>query len=133
GLFGDLMYGLFHSTVGLSTGAILLFAGQAMQAGHFTVGDFALFVSYQPWVTEFTFHGGILLTRTRQATVSLRRMNALLRGQPPGALVEHRPTYLDGRLPALAYSPRDDGHQLELLEVRGLTCRHPESGHGIEG
>lgn len=77
-LYSQLLHTAFVSTIEISTGIILILAGQAMSQGTFTVGDFALFVSYLWEVTEgLTFVGNMLAVQ-KQSDVSLRRMAALM-------------------------------------------------------
>jgi ATP-binding cassette subfamily B protein len=103
-----------------------------MQGKSFTVGDFALFVYYLGWITEFTTVFGMVLARYRQAGVSFGRMVTLLHGAAPSTLVRHSPTYLKGDLPALPPPSRHDD-RLQLLEVENLTYRYPGTMRGIEG
>lgn len=73
-LFGELIATSFMSTVEISTGIILIMAGQAMSQGNFTVGDFALFVAYLWEVTEgLTFLGNMFAVQ-KQTDVSVHRM-----------------------------------------------------------
>jgi ATP-binding cassette subfamily B protein len=73
-LFGELIATSFTSTVEISTGIILIMAGQAMSQGTFTVGDFALFVAYLWEVTEgLTFLGNMFAVQ-KQTDVSVHRM-----------------------------------------------------------
>ena len=57
----------------LGTGIMLLLAINTMRAGHFTVGDFALFVSYLDWLAGLPFQVGRLLSRYKQARISFER------------------------------------------------------------
>lgn len=73
-LFRQLIDTSFMSTVEISTGIILIMAGQAMSQGTFTVGDFALFVAYLWEVTEgLTFIGNMFAVQ-KQVDVSVHRM-----------------------------------------------------------
>jgi ATP-binding cassette, subfamily B, bacterial len=121
------------STVNLGTGLILLLGAQAMRAGSFTVGDFALFVSYLAFVTDASTFGGFFLTQYKQLSVSVRRMLSLMRGGddgvPAGALVAH--SKLDLRGEGSADPPTARVGPLERLEVSGLTYRPRGGGHGI--
>ncbi len=132
-LFTELLHSVFWNTVNLGTGAILILAAQAMRAGTFTVGDFALFVYYLGWLTEWTAVFGILLARYKQAGVSFGRMETLLQGAPPATLVQHGPVYMAGELPAVPYLPKTNADRLLALEARGLGYRYPDSQRGIEG
>ena len=76
----------------LGLGLILLLAGRAAQGGTFTVGDFALFVSYLDDISFIMFFFGNMVAQHRKMGVSFDRMLALLRrraaqragGAPPG-------------------------------------------------
>ncbi len=131
--FALFMGSLYWNTVYLGTGAILLLGAGAMREGTFTVGDFALFVSYLGFVTEFSGFLGLFLTQYKQLGVSVARMLALMRGGatevPASALVEHASLHLEGPLPGeSAEAPRasQDGPRVEPLrtvEARGLMYR----------
>jgi ATP-binding cassette subfamily B protein len=131
-LFDRLLISVFYNAVNLSTGAILLVAGQAMREQRFTVGDFALFVYYLPALAEMTWMMGSRLARYKQTTVAVERMNKLMDGAPAGSLVEHGPVYLKGDQPAIPYPTREAKDRLESLEMEGLTHVYPSSGRGIE-
>jgi ATP-binding cassette subfamily B protein len=132
-LFHQLFHSIFWNVITLGTGVILMLAGQAMQAGTFTVGDFSLFVNYLGWVTEFTGMIGAFWANYKQAEVSLRRMAKLLQGAPPETLVQHSPAHMRGPLPEVPYIGKTNEHRLDRLDVTGLTCRYPDTGRGIEG
>ena len=131
-LFDELLRSVFSNAYNLGVGGILLLAGRAMVDGTFTVGDFALFVYYLGWVSEFTGILGVAWARYKQAGVSLERMVKLLQGASPDALVQHSPVYMRGDLPDLPHTPRTDAHRLETLETANLTYKYPDSGRGIE-
>src|SRR5689334_19075860 len=131
-LFSEILESIFANAVNVGTGLILLLAATSMRAGTFTVGDFALFVYYLGWISEFTAMFGIVLTRYRQAGVSFERMVTLLQGAPPQSLVAHGPVYMREPLPAIPVPPREPANRLETLEALGLTFRYHESARGIE-
>ena len=116
---------IYWNTVNIGTGLILLLGAQSMRSGSFTVGDFALFVSYLGFVTELTGFTGMFLTQWKQLNVSVRRMLALMRGEASGVaaegLVARTPLLLSGPLPVQA--PRSGG-DLRTLEASGLSYRH---------
>lgn len=128
-LVGLALNALFGATASLGTGLTLLVAASAMRAGEFTVGDFALFSTYLLQVSEMTGFLGWIITTYQQMGVAWRRGVNLLQGAGPRALVEHHEVPLGGPLPAL---PETAGDRLEVLEVVGLTLRHPGSDRGIE-
>lgn len=131
-LFNEMLNSIFRNTVNLGTGVILLLAGQEMAAGTFTVGDFALFVYYLGFVSEFTALVGIRWAWYKQAGVSFARLAALMEDAPPEQLVEHGLVHMSGSLPAVPYQPKTDVHRLETLETRGLTYLYPDSGRGVQ-
>jgi len=120
------------NTAALGTGLVLLLSARSMEAGSFTVGDFALFAYYLTFVSDFTQFVGRWLAHYKQTGVSFDRMNALLQGAPPERLVRHVPLPLRGPLPAPA-APVSVTEELQELTVSGLTFRYPESGRGVEG
>ncbi|MBA3470592.1 MAG: ABC transporter ATP-binding protein [Herpetosiphonaceae bacterium] len=124
---------VFGNIVSLGTGLILLIAAGAMRDGSFTVGDFALFVSYLAFVTEFTEFFGMFLAHYQQTSVAFERMNGLMQGAPDAALVAHRPLHLSGPLPVSTHRPKTAADRLDTLEVAGLSYVHPDSGRGIHG
>jgi ATP-binding cassette subfamily B protein len=115
----------------LGTAVLLLLAARAMSQGHFTVGDFALFVSYIGWLTQITSMFGSFMANFRQMEVSLDRLQVLMLGAPPGALVEHAPLHLVGPLPAAAWAAPDLEEPLLDLAADNLTFLHAGTGLGV--
>jgi ATP-binding cassette subfamily B protein len=130
-VFEQLLQSIFWNTVNIGTGLVLLFAGQAMSNGTFTVGDFALFVYYLGWTTDFTSLFGIILAHYRQAGVSFGRMSTLLAGAPDRTLVQHGPVYVTGSMPELPGMPTASLLPLQRLEVVDLCYRY--TGVGDQG
>ena len=130
-VFDQVRQAIFANTVNVGTGAILLLAGRAMRGGAFTVGDFALFVFYLGWITEFTTLSGRLLAQYRQIGVSIGRMTILLAGAPAETLAKHGPVYVSGPLPEVRMERRRPSDRLAVLEMGGLSYRYPETGRGI--
>lgn len=146
---------VFANTVSLGTGLILLLAAGQMRAGTFTVGDFALYVFYLAFVTDFTMRIGRMLTVYKQSGVAVARLSELLFGDDPRLLAVPRNAASDdeaalgvamagakgrallravGRTPtatgskAIAQAPQA---KFSGLTVRGLSFRHPSSRKGI--
>mgnify|MGYP005857578139 CR=1 FL=1 len=132
-LFSELLRSVFHNSVNLGTGLILLLAGRAMRNGSFTVGDFALFVYYLGFVTGFVSMMGEKLAWYRQVGVSVGRLVDLLQGAPPFSLVRHAPVHMSGPLPNVPYIPKTAADRLQELRASGLTYHYPDTGRGIEG
>jgi ATP-binding cassette subfamily B protein len=136
-LFTTLVDGFNMNVVNLGTGVILLLAARSMQAGTFTIGDFALFVSYLGSIMWFGDEIARWLITYKQTGVSVDRLAALVDGSPRAALVapgQVYPVVTPPDEPDLArILPRTDIGQLATLHVSGLTAHHPGSGRGITG
>ena len=137
-LFSQLLSSVSFNAANLSTGVLLLIAAQAMHTGRFTVGDFALFVSYVGWLAFVTGMVGNYVTQYRQVGVSLRRLIDLLQvdtspgSTEPHILVEHSPTHLRGALPEIPFPTHSAADRLDQLDVRGLSYHYPGTQRGIE-
>lgn len=131
--FTEFLNSTWGNAIGLGTGIVLLMAGNAIRAGTFTVGDFALFVFYLGWMAEFPRQVGATLARYRQSGVSFARMEALLQGAPPSTLVQHGPIYERQDPPPIQYAPRLAEHRLQQLAAKRLSYQYPETARGIEG
>lgn len=131
-LFNEILNSIFHNATNLGTGVILILAGQAMQTGDFTVGDFALFVYYLEFLSDMTSFSGLLVARYRQIGISVERMQRLMEGAPPEALVEFSPVYMNGKYPGIVYPEKNPSNLLQQLQARDLSYRFPGSQHGIE-
>jgi ATP-binding cassette subfamily B protein len=130
-LFGELLTSISDNAVTFGIGITLLLAGQAMAAKTFTVGDFALFVYYLWFTTRLPAQWGMFIGDYKQQEVSINRMVELLPDEPPQVLLKHAPVYERGTLPELAYKAKTPVHQLDTLEVRGLTHHYAETDNGI--
>jgi ATP-binding cassette subfamily B protein len=131
-MFHELFHSVFWNAINLGTGAILMLSGQAISAGTFTVGDFALFVFYLGFVTEFTGMVGGFWAWYRQIGVSLGRMVKLLQGEPPEELIRYGPVYMSGALPKVPFVTKGENHRLESLTVKDLTFKYPDTGRGVQ-
>ena len=132
-LFNEILNSIFHNATNLGTGVILILAGQAMQAGTFTVGDFALFVYYLEFLSEMTAFSGLLIARYRQIGISVERMQRLMEGAAPDALLDFHPVYLNEKYPAITYPKKTGTNLLYHLEASNLSYRFPSSENGIQG
>lgn len=136
-LMSEALDSIFSNTVNLGTGLILLLAGQKMRGGEFTVGDFALFVYYLTFVTQFISNFGKFLTYFKQMGVALTRLTFMLQGAPASVLTDPKPLGLQGEeereLGDMQSASAATIERLELLEAAGLTYRYPDTGRGIDG
>ncbi|MGI8484641.1 MAG: ATP-binding cassette domain-containing protein [Thermomicrobiales bacterium] len=118
------------SVTGIGTGLVMLMAANTMRDGSLSVGELVIFITWLGFVTDFTIDFGKFLAFYRQGGVAFTRMDVLLGDAPPEALVEHTPLHLRGPLPEIERSVRRPADRLDVVEVRGLTYRHPQSGRG---
>jgi ATP-binding cassette subfamily B protein len=132
-LLNLLVESVFWNIVNIGTGLILLLSAGSLRTGHFTVGDFTLFIYYLGWVTELVATAGVSMARYRQAEVAFDRLAALLQGESADLLVRHNPVYLRGEIPEAPPPVKCPADRLERLDVRGLSYRYPQSERGISG
>jgi ATP-binding cassette subfamily B protein len=112
------------SMVTFGIGVMLLLSGQAISSGAFTVGDFALFVSYLWFTTQVPSELGTFFGDYKTQEVSIDRMLELIRPEPAETLIEPHPIYMRGPLPTLAFKPQKTPDRLEMLEIKNLSFRH---------
>jgi ATP-binding cassette, subfamily B, bacterial len=117
----------------LGTAVLLLLSARSMSEGRFTVGDFALFVAYIGWLTSIMGQFGSFMANFRHMEVSLDRLQALMAGARPGALVEHAPLHLLGPLPQLLWTEPDIEEPLLDLAANDLTFLYAGTRLGVTG
>lgn len=128
-VFSLALEGAYSNTAQLGTGLLLLLAAHAMRAHRFSVGDFALFVSYLEWLTAIPLYLGRLLSGIATVAVSFDRMEELMHDGPEGALVR------TDSVPAVDCSfvaGPTAGDGLQRLTVTGLTYHYPGTDQGID-
>ncbi|MBF2048472.1 MAG: ABC transporter ATP-binding protein [Elainella sp. C42_A2020_010] len=144
-VFLAILESILQNMVNLGTGLILLLASQTMRpAQALSVGDFALFVYYLAFVTDFFWFLGGFLSLSKQTEVSFDRMADLLQdAEPlpaenaPLSLVVHAPLYIPNLknqaspLPAIESTIRHAEDSLNTLSIVGLTYRYPDTNCGI--
>lgn len=116
--------------VSVATGIMLLLAASRMQGGVFTVGDFALFMAYLPYLTGIMTFIGNMLVEYRRAGVAFERLGKLLVDAPRHQLVQATDLQLTGPVPAFKVQG-PERKPLRTLEVRNLTYRYPGSSSGV--
>lgn len=131
-VLNQILQSTFTNTVSIGTGVILLLVGQSMHSGSFTLGNFALFVYYLGWTTEFIVHFGVVLTEYQRAGISVERLITLLQGAPASTLTQPGPLYMQGEPPEPPALPPIGEDRLRVLEVSNLCYRYPASEQGIQ-
>ncbi|KIL38798.1 ABC transporter [Gordoniibacillus kamchatkensis] len=132
-LFKQWMKSLNQYVLNVCTGVILLMCAAQMQAGRFTVGDFALFTSYLTTFAFSTSMFGYMVFQHKRLRVSLDRMRVLFRPGEEDRLVEYSDIHLYGSPPEAAEPRRTAAEQLQSLEVQDLSYTHPNSESGVSG
>ena len=125
----NLFYAVFNSAADnlgdVAVAIMVLLSAQALQAGTFTVGDFALFTSYLFFAARFPADIGSFLSEIAQQRVSLDRMQAMQPEARPESLVQPQP---------IDAAPPPAGARLPIplntLTVTGLTYHHQPGSHG---
>jgi ATP-binding cassette subfamily B protein len=133
--YRGLLFALNNSVVNFGIGVMLLMAGTVIGQGTFSVGDFALFVSYLWFTTQVPSEIGTFYGDYKTQAISIERLMELIRPEPPSVLVESHPIYDSGPLPEVAFPVKTPADRLESLEVRNLSYRYAasESDRGLEG
>ena len=115
----------------LGIGVILYMAGNGIRHNTFSVGDFALFMSYIWFITSFFRDCGSFVGDYKTQAVSLARLEEIAGVGVRAALLPDRPVYLREDPPPPSLPPKQPANRLESLVVRGLSYSHPTSGRGI--
>ncbi len=131
-LFSNLAESTSAQVTHLGIGLVLLLAGLGIRDGSFTVGDFALFMSYIWSITWFIRDCGTFIGDYQTQAISLARLEELAQGPIAETLLPNRPVYLHSDPPPLSPVERTVENALQTLTVRGLTYHHPGSGQGID-
>jgi ATP-binding cassette subfamily B protein len=120
-LLSQSFHAFFWNAATLCTGLILLAAAEGLRSGGFTVGDFALFVTYVGVLAEVIADTGDFMVHIKQGGVSLRRMRELIADPAGDTVVAHKPVFLHGPLPAAHAPRRTDADRLNELRVEALS------------
>lgn len=131
-LFKQWMRSLNQYVIAICTGLILLMCAAEMKAGHFTVGDFALFTSYLTNIGFSISLFGYMVFQHKRLKVSFDRMRTLFRPGEEDRIIEHSQIYLYEEPPELADVNKNPSDNLKELEVSHLTYHYPDSDRGIE-
>lgn len=134
-LFKKWMQSLNQHVLSICTGLILLMCAAEMQAGRFTVGDFALFTTYLTMLASSISLFGYMVFQHKRLRVSLDRMRLLFRPGEEDRIAESSRLYLTEAPPEerTGCAPSSDvgGERLESLAVSGLSYTYPKSDKGI--
>lgn len=130
-LFKQWMRSLNQHVLSICTGLILLMCAAEMQAGRFSVGDFALFSAYLGNISYSISLFGYMVFQHKRLKVSFDRMRTLFRPGEEDRIIERRETYLYEEPPDLPEITREEKECLSKMEVRNLSYHYPNSENGI--
>lgn len=131
-LLAEVFKSVNDNMVHLATGVILLVGAGAMQRGTFSVGDFALFVTFLPRLTGTVSFLGAMMVQHRRTGVAFDRLDGLLAGAGPEVVVGPADLHLRGPMPPFA-DPRPEAVPLEELRVEGLSVEHGDGVPAVHG
>lgn len=129
-LVWGLLNSLNQSMVTFGIGVMLLMAGQAIAGGSFSVGDFALFVSYLGFTTQVPSDLGVFYGDYKKQEVSIERLLEMIRPEPAARLLETHPVYASGPIPEALVPVKTPADRLETLEVHDLTYHYRNGNVG---
>ena len=130
-LLEEFAFGMQGIAVTVGIGVMLLLAGQAMAAGTFTVGDFALFTYYLWFTTELPSYLGTFVGDIKQQEVAIGRLVELVPDEPEAVLVEPYPLE-PGAPPAVVLSERSERSVFSKSDYRS-TLRTAARRGGSQG
>ena len=131
-LLSQLLDSVGAGAVSLGTGAILLLSAGLLGSAHLELGEFALFIYYLGFVTDFTQFFGRFLAQYRQAGVSFERMTELVQGLPEERIVSYTALDLSPRPLSVPLESLSASTSLDTLKVTNLTYQYADSKRGIE-
>lgn len=131
-LFRQWMKSLSQHVLSISLGLVLFMCAAEMKAGHFTVGDFALFTNYLMSIGYSISLFGYMVFQHKRLKVSFDRMRMLFRTGEEDCIMEYRETYLHANPPPQPEVSQDGREKLRKLEASGLTYYYPNSEKGIK-
>ncbi len=137
-LLVELLHGLNLNMVNIGTSIVLMFAAFSMRMGSFSVGDFALFISYLPRLTGVMAYVGDMIAVQKRTGVSIERMNKLMQDAPadqlacPERIALVNNSSVKAATPLTTKNPTIVAPPLKKIIIKGLNYTYPESTVGIQ-
>lgn len=129
-LLTELLRSVSSNMASVATGIMLLLAARLVRQDQFTVGDFALFLAYLPFLTNVMTFLGNMLVQHRRTGVAFERLQRLLVNAPLDTIVLGSDLSLNGEQPAFS-SAKPQRTPLDTLSVSNLSYRFPDGSAGI--
>ena len=118
--------------VNIATGIVLLAGAAALRSGSFTVGDFALFVTFLPRLTGVMSFMGLMVVQHKRTGVAYERLGRLMVDAPVEAIITPRELDLEHeQRPYRAAVAHTEA--FTRLDVDDLSYRHTGAVEGVEG
>ena len=127
--FDALLGGVYSLTITVGTGVFLLLVGGKLASGAFSIGDFALFVSYLGFISGFPMTLGTFLGDYQQQSVAITRLNDMIAPEPTSVLFDQQ--NLEPTIQNAADSVVTVASSATLLAVRSLSYHYPGANDGI--
>ncbi len=131
-LLTELFRSATDNMINIAMGVILLLGAASLRNGSFTVGDFALFVTFLPRLAEVMSFMGLMVVQHKRTGVAFERLGCLLVDAPVAAILTPRKLDLDRPQGVYKHAERAV-EPFERLDVVGLTTQHPGGARGVEG
>ncbi|AZN41719.1 ABC transporter ATP-binding protein [Paenibacillus albus] len=132
-LFMQWMRSLSQHVLNISTGIILLMCAAQMQAGRFTVGDFALFTMYVGSFASSISLFGYMVFQHMRLKVAVDRMRMLFRPGRQDDIVAHNCIHLYDTPPDVpVFDKSIENERLKSLDVKDLSYTYKNSNNGIQ-
>jgi ATP-binding cassette subfamily B protein len=131
-IFSQFLDLVSSNTVSIGTGLILILSAHDISTGALSVGDFAIFIYFLTFITDFTQFFGVFLAAYRQTGVSFSRMSQLFPDDSKQQLVNHHTLKLE------EYTHDDNAkhkqlqNELNFIELQSLSYCFDQSGRGIK-
>ncbi|NHJ33621.1 MAG: ABC transporter ATP-binding protein, partial [Asgard group archaeon] len=133
--FIALVNAMFHFSVALGMGIILIIVGQEMNLGAFTVGNLFFFQTQLWWVGDFLWLLGDIVALYQQSKVSYERILKLIQNHKedvtPDVIVTHGPIYERKDYPPYDAITRTAKDKISLLTAENLSFNYPGTEKGI--
>ncbi len=127
----ELFRSVTDNMVNVATGVVLLVGAAALRDGTFTVGDFALFVTYLPRLTGIMTFIGLMFVQHKRTGVAYERLGKMMVDAQVESLIEPHDYDLEREQPP--YMSRGERSEpLQELSVEGLSYSHPGAEEGIQ-
>jgi len=127
----EVLRGINRNMSTITIAIVLLVAADQIQAGTFSVGALAVFLTYLPRLTDYMAFAGDIIAQHRRTGVAFERIKALAVDAPEEELLDRTRVHLEGEIPEVSL-PDIGIEPLQRLEVRGLTHRFPDGVEGFE-